>query len=177
MDNRIEGHDACKTRIRYLEGAHVADPEVEVGIVASGHIYHLGREVDADDSHTLLVEVASNMPGSTAKVGNEAATAFGFGKPVQKMTIERLVRKLVRKMLGVCSGCGVVAFANVHGAILSLMHAWTAILFCSTVFVKAKLQRGGSEPVSCRICCLPTGAWKPFISVCPESPPIYLTAR
>jgi hypothetical protein len=114
VHDRIEGHDACKRRIRQVEPPYVTHLEAQAGIETLGDRDHLRGEIDADYGDALLAEVSADVPRTTTDVRHEAAPPRTFGEPVQEMAVERLARKLRRKVLGVGLGSGIVTFSNVH---------------------------------------------------------------
>lgn len=62
------------------------------------------------------------MPWTAAEIRDKTPAANLFRKPVEEVPVERLLRELVGQVLGIGLGRGVVAFADVHRAILPMTH-------------------------------------------------------
>lgn len=109
MDHGVEGHgsgEACLWEVKREEVAHA---EVEIGVQTGCTVDHLGREVDAQGIHALVVEVSSDVAGAAAEVSHPSLASYLFGKTVEEMAVEGFLRQFGGHVFGVRLGRRVVA--------------------------------------------------------------------
>src|SRR5437870_5293095 len=95
IDDCVKGGNAGPCSVFHVQCQHIALPELNARIQAASPRDHLGRQVNAADLHSALLQVSCNMPWSTAQVAGEPDTAHAVGKSVQQLAIKWFMLQLV----------------------------------------------------------------------------------
>jgi hypothetical protein len=113
VNEGVERNDAGPLAIGDVETPHIPLLEHDSRIQSSRTLKHYRRQVDADDGHTAIVEVAGHMPRPAPEIADESGAPNPRCVPIQELTIEGLVIQFVSDAIDVLLGNTVVTELNV----------------------------------------------------------------
>src|SRR5262245_58594651 len=114
MNDRIERDQADESRRLQAEVAHVAHTKVQSWIQPGRALDHCGRQVDAHNLDTTIVQIPRHVSRTATDVGDEPPAASLLREAVEKMSVEWLVVELRCEVPRVRFRGRVVAVANIH---------------------------------------------------------------
>lgn len=100
VHDRVERDDAGERSALVQKREHVADAERDVGMRCARLVDHLRREIEPFDVRTAPREVASDVSGSAADVGDPAART-PLDERIEERAVERLTGELVAELLAI----------------------------------------------------------------------------
>ena len=117
----VEGHDGGPRAVSDVECQHVSLTKFDGRTQFAGLLEHARREIDAEDVHAAVAQVARHVARTTAEFADAASTFDTSGEVVENHAVHRLVFEFARDSCGVFLGDAVVAgltvrkFPRIHG--------------------------------------------------------------
>lgn len=154
VDQGEPGEHPGQRTVGEVESGHGTDLEAQAGMIASGHLDHPGREVDAEHVEADAIQVAGEPAGPAADVGDRPVPlgTDQLGEEGQDAALERLTGQGVAQQVritdrhGVVRGTGLFEPAgNAHAEHRSPTRALGGVACTKTWYSIAAMAWGGVE--------------------------------